>query len=337
MLQRLDRAHTGDPGQAGGGPRTDGRARRLGHRDVGAVRQARVDLGLGLVGLVENGRRCGECDRERDERHRAGEHFALAPHRGGHRWRQRSRQRAQRAAQRATATAQQQLAEAQHEQTAADPREDRREQRVPVDGDLRHALGDEHELVAVARRLPVDEPRARDRQQVQVGARPERTTIATADRLALRRHGRRAGVAPRGKHDRQARDQQACDSGARRPGDGTAGACAEARRAEARTAEHQRRAQADRDAHAAGERRFGECDADEPLRRRAARAQQRALAPPAVGAERRHGPSDEPGEQRSGNAEEEKEELRIERVLTRRVERGADVVADQAAARQLGL
>ena len=92
-----------------------------------------------------------------------------------------------------------------------------------------------------------------------------------------------------------------------------------------------------RDAGAAGERGLGERDPHELARRGAARAQQRRVAPPALGARRGDRRGDQAGEDRAGHAEEEEQQLGVERVLARLVERRAEVVADEPAAGELRL
>ena len=88
---------------------------------------------------------------------------------------------------------------------------------------------------------------------------------------------------------------------------------------------------------AAGQGRLAQRDADQLAGGGAARAQQRGVAAAAVGAGRGDRGGDQAGEIAPGNAEEEEEELGVERVLARLVERRAEVVAHEARAGELGL
>ena len=103
------------------------------------------------------------------------EDSALAAHRRSHGGSELARERAQRAGQRLSPAAEQQVGEAVDEQPGADPTEHRREQRVPVDRHLGNALGRQHQLVAVLRGLPVDEPGDRQADEVESVAGPQRT------------------------------------------------------------------------------------------------------------------------------------------------------------------
>ena len=81
VLERLDAADARTPASRAGAAGPDVRAGRLGDRHVGAVGQPRVDLGLLLVGGVEDRGGAGERGGERDERDRAREQPPLAAHR----------------------------------------------------------------------------------------------------------------------------------------------------------------------------------------------------------------------------------------------------------------
>ena len=133
------------------------------------------------------------------------------------------------------------------------------------------------------------------------------------------------------------RDQQPGERGAAGPQRGGERGGAEAGGSERRRADDQRRRQADGHAGAAAERGFAERDADELAGGGAAGAQQRGVAAPAIRARRGDRGGHQAGEDRAGDAEEQEQQLGVEGVLAGAVERGAEVVADQAAAGELRL
>ena len=270
--------------------------------------------------------------RQRHQRHRLGQHPPLTSHRRGDRRRELSGEWPQEPREWRAAADEDEVGDAIGQQAQADPAEHRSQQRVPVDRHLRDALGDKDEVVAVLGRLPEHERRGGQRGEVQAVARPPRCSVAAADLRALTGDGQRAGVAPCRQRDRSGRDQQPGERGAAGPQRGGERRGAEAGGSEGRRADEQRSRQADRHAGAATEHGFAERDADELAGRGAAGAQQRGVPAAAVRARRGDRGGHQASEDRAGDAEEQEQQLGVERVLAGTVQGGAEVVADQAAA-----
>ena len=332
VLQRLDAGHPGDLRQPVGVARPDARAGRLRDGHIGAVGQPRVDLRLLPVGGVEDRGGARERDGQRRQRDGAREQAALTAHRGRDDRGERAGERSQRPCQRPAATPQQSVGAAERQEPGADPDQDRGQQRVPVDRDLRHALRREHEVVAPLGGLPEHESAEDERDDIEAGALPPRRPDGPTHALSLTGNGEQARVAPGGKRDRPGGDQQARERRAEGPQRGRRRACAEACGAEAGGADRQRAGETRGDAEGAREPGLGERQVHQLARRGSASPQQRTVTAPAPGARRRDRGGHEAGEDRPGKAEEQEQELGVQRILACLVERGAEVVADAPAA-----
>ena len=174
MLHRFDRRHTGRVLHARHERRAERRARTLGHGDIGAVDEQRVDARLLSIGGVEDGGRHRERTGQRHECHAARKETTLPAHPGRHGVGERAGNGSNRERQRTPAPSQQELAEPPDQECATRPEQRRSGERPIADGDAGLSFGGEHELVSAPAREPVDDQASEEQQEVEAVAGPAR-------------------------------------------------------------------------------------------------------------------------------------------------------------------
>ena len=151
------------------------------------------------------------------------------------------------------------------------------------------------------------------------------------------RDGDGARVAEGRDEDRRGGDEQAGRQRSHRPGRGLRPARAEPRRSERELPGERRPTEPEDRAEDPDEHRLTHRQPHDPPRRGASDPQQSLLLAPAVSTRGRDHRGEQRREDRSRDAEEQEQQLRIQRVAAGRVELGAEVVAHGPAAGEPGL
>ena len=148
-------------------------------------------------------------------------------------------------------------------------------------------------------------------------------------------HRKALGVTSRRKCDGERGDGESGEGRRCGPDDRGRGGRAEGRSPERPSADNRRRAEPDGRAEATDDQRFEEGEVHQQLRRGTARSQQRLFTTTPIRTRARDRRGQQPGEDGAREPEEEEQDLRVQRILAGRAERGAEVVPDESAARQL--
>ena len=327
VLDRRDAGRAGERGNALDEPILLDRRRRRSRDDVRAERQLSIHARLLVVGRDEDAEADAESEQEREQEQAAVDRLPAPP---GAREQEAGRGRRPSARDTARQPGDHAAPKPQQEQCRADPEQGRCEEHVDRERERRVRIGIDDGRESGPGGQPVDESGNGEREQVEVEALPERTSVASH-------------AAPRVSDAAAEGDEGRADPGGRRPDGGKRDADAERGRdaAPADPAPRARepdRAQRDDRAEGAGEQTEQDAldcrERDEVAAAGAARPQQCEGAAVAVGRPERGEVSQAERREGAGQCEHDVQRLEVERVAGCRVEAVREVVDEDDLARK---
>ena len=329
VLHRLRSRCAGQVGQIGQ-MRACGPVGGAKDRDIGPVGQFGIDPGLGIVRGVEDGGRGGKRHGKRRHRnaqrqaaglqgHRACDDIGQGPGKGGG-------QEFQGLAIGGDTTP----GQADDQQGRTRPEQRGGEEGLVIDRGGGDAFGGQHDLIAGASRLPEQQGRTRQKNQVEPIALPDRR-VETLDPAPGRGGGFAAGKAPRRQDNRRKGE---AEPGKRCQAKGQSGT---AHKGNMTPAEQNGGGQTHGDATKARQHSLSRRQVQDPQRAGPAHPQKGLFAPPTARPCGRNRQGQNPGQNRPRNAEKQEQHRRIQRIAAHRIQPRAKVVGDQRLPGHLSL